>query len=88
MSEAKFTKGPWGRTLFANGQPRVYRIGRDYKEADIAHTHGNDDVANADLIAAAPEMYAMLEKLLEPYGREDVSDEQIEALLAKARGEV
>lgn len=33
------------------------------------------------------EMYEMLEKLLRPYGREDISDEQIEQLLAKARGE-
>lgn len=68
MNEAKFTKGPWGVTHFANGQMRVYRIGRTCHEPDIANTHGDNDVSNAHLIAAAPEMYAMLEDLRERIG--------------------
>ena len=51
----------------------------------------SDDVegmANAYLIAAAPDMYAMLNRIAnESYGAEDVSDEVINKLLAKARGE-
>lgn len=92
MSEAKFTKGPWGRTTFANGQPRVYRIGRDYKEADIAHTHGSDDVANADLIAAAPEMYEAMQEFVNRVDRGEVRStatyNKFKTILAKARGEI
>ena len=36
---------------------------------------------------AAPDMYRILKTLLQPYGREDISDEEIEAVLAKADGE-
>ena len=42
---------------------------------------------NANLIAAAPEMYRTLEKLIQPYGMEDFSHDEVLQLLAKARGE-
>lgn len=48
----------------------------------------SDFEANAHLIAAAPKMYEALSKLLEPYGTEDFSHDEIEQILAKARGEV
>ena len=42
--------------------------------------------ANAALIAAAPEMYAMLEDLLDKFRNDEFAPE-IEKLLKKARGE-
>lgn len=55
MTETKFTPGPWHtrlgmRTIQVTAGEYVWPIG--YKE---------DAVANADLIAAAPDMYAALE---------------------------
>ena len=41
--------------------------------------------ANARLIAAAPEMLAALERLIDVVGEEDVAS--IEAVIAKAKGE-
>lgn len=47
-----------------------------------------DDAANANLIAAAPEMYAMLQFLADNDSINDSSiDKEVLALLAKARGE-
>ena len=88
MSEVKFAKGKWsahdkrqqcnGFSIFAENQYVAF----------VGDSDDNTDCkANANLIAAAPEMYEMLDKLLRPYGREDVSDEEISKLLAKARGE-
>ena len=83
MSEAKFTNGEWRVEPFVNGN--AYEIAHnDDGEVIAEYVY---DLPDAHLIAAAPEMYAMLEKIVSPYGREDVSDEQIENLLSKARGE-
>lgn len=87
MLEEKFTKGEWRVTHFANGQMRIFRYGRDYKEPDIAITYGENDVANAHLIAAAPEMYNFLDDLLRNHDLGVDMDDEIEKLLAKARGE-
>lgn len=61
MSKLKHTPGPWIRSHHANGCNYVYKTGREYK---IASTHGNEDTANAFLIASAPEM---LDALIEMY---------------------
>jgi len=44
-------------------------------------------MANANLIAAAPDMYKMLESLREDYGLLTDVGKDIDKLLAKARGD-
>jgi hypothetical protein len=89
MSETKFTKGEWVQ-CFANG----IVIQTESTGYGICRVIGNleSDRANANLIACAPEMYAMLDKisdeLLEAGGVWNCAlAKDIEALLAKARGE-
>lgn len=85
-----FTKGPW----IARGSTpsRVYGMARTDKEVLVAACGGviEQAGANAHLIAAAPEMYEMLEKVLVEYKEmlgmsQEVKD--IEKLLSKSRGE-
>ncbi|AUR93301.1 coil containing protein [Vibrio phage 1.186.O._10N.286.49.E3] len=91
MSEAKFTKGPW-RIL------DKYQVGVNVNFGDGFFTIAscqvfNEAKANANLIAAAPEMYEMLETLTESQNMEDAEhllrENRLEILelLAKARGE-
>ena len=100
MSEAKYTKGPlvavvdgagsWGVEFDCGpwrGEEYLNFSTTSASNVDEDICTGDTARANANLIAAAPEMYEMLDKLLSPYGREDVSDEEISKLLAKARGE-
>lgn len=49
---------------------------------------GVEQAANAALIAAAPEMYAMLQKILEVYEMDTDDTNSVLRLLAHARGEV
>lgn len=103
MSEAKFTKGEWFIEKDANWNDDYWAISvkRNYDDSihhcfaevvyKMEHEDSNPELeANAHLIAAAPEMYAMLEKVLTEYKEmfgmsQEVKD--IEQLLAKARGE-
>jgi len=80
MSE--FTKGPWSNDDYIiNAKDCCIEIAKV--------TVFNQGKANANLIAAAPEMYVLLNKIAnEPYGREDISGDVINELLAKARGEL
>lgn len=93
MSEARFTKGEWvvnGGWVDCEGVP-ICSMGDEWVTYD-------NDKANAHLIAAAPDMYAMLEgldELLElldsqthPSIELDCQQYEIRNLLAKARGEV
>ena len=88
MSEAKFTGGEWGIDdyLGIDGSVRVM-----FGNILISY-HGHateEDVANAHLIAAAPEMYKMLASLQVYNGSAGSVNLQIsiDNLLAKARGE-
>lgn len=93
MSE--FTKGPW----ISKEESGAFDIESDnlligvVLGVDLDHTGFNvcnECQANAHLIAAAPDMYGMLESLSEQLT--DINAHQavneIEALLAKARGEL
>ena len=89
MSKGKFTKGPWRIDEF-----------RDFASIMAGYTeicYIDDDLncdkvrANARLIAAAPEMYELLE-LLDNYlaingGLNDRMTTEISKLLKKVRGE-
>jgi hypothetical protein len=79
--EAKFTKGEWsiqGETLWCNNLP-VCVLGDSWVTFSNAEN-------NAHLIAAAPEMYAMLESLAD-CDENQMYRKEINELLAKARGE-
>ena len=96
MSEAKFTKGPWkvvdnGHFLqisfpWENNPNVIDRYCRS-----VADIH-NNDTANANLIAAAPDMYDALEEVWRildstmPLSRDNRAD-RIKRILRKARGE-
>lgn len=86
MSKTKFTNGNWefdGELVMSEGTVI----------ADPIYTGDEEVTANAHLIAAAPEMYVMLETVLNvldgraEYTHEDISKSYIQKLLAKARGE-
>ncbi|WAP91210.1 hypothetical protein [Vibrio phage vB_VviC_ZQ26] len=102
MSEAKFTKGEWFIEKDANWNDDCWAISvkRDYDDsvhhcfAEVTYKMEDEDSnpeleANAHLIAAAPEMYELLDSL---YVHLDfIGDERyksnIKTLLSKARGE-
>lgn len=87
MSEAKFTKGPWKRNYHANGCQYVSAQNGMNGCYSVASTHGPDDLANAHLIAAAPDMYEILIQLQIGGGLGIARHRQIDKILAKARGE-
>ena len=82
----KFTKGPWRVSVcFVRRTPLVQRgmSGGFYVTDD-------DDlraIADANLIASAPEMYEMLKSVAANYANSESLISEIERLLAKARGE-
>lgn len=98
MSDVKFTKGPWVCGPWVSGR------GFDISQVDANGDYGDPvcsggmSESDASLIAAAPEIYAMLEDFVSDHGYVSyISDEEkendaavIEArkLLAKARGEL
>ena len=95
MSETKFTKGEWG-VVRSDGYHGFYvEDSNGYTVADLyfmsktsglSVDHGDNPEANAHLISAAPLMYEMLKRLSAKQW--DASEEEeIENLLAKARGE-
>ena len=85
MSKAKFTKGEW----------HVQNVGDNKLSIDsdsgmslaIISNDYESDVANAHLIAAAPEMYAMLRQMHIEGGLGIDRHSRIDRLLIKARGE-
>ncbi len=100
MNEPKFTKGPWFKTCTGfvkdclSDPPKTIAVIPDV--ASEAKMSGITEAqANAALIAAAPEMYELLDRIL---GMLEVckleqsidieTEREIRQILAKARGEV
>lgn len=88
MSEPKWTPGPWQSTSDGGGSPFwIDPIGIKPR-GSIATVWSFNAKDNARLIAVAPELYEKLAWLLK---RNLISDYtaafEVEALLAKARGE-
>jgi hypothetical protein len=91
MSETKFTKGLWtsnGHSCVSVGS-KVLCV---FTDSSVNTGDETEDYANAHLVSAAPEMYALLDEisdgLLEAggFGNCELA-KRIEALLAKARGD-
>lgn len=91
MSEPTFTPGPWGWCMPDEVFPAVFCNENGNIIADLYDAKNNQRqmVANAALIAAAPEMYEALE-----FSKREFHDlhlekycEYIEIVLKKARGE-
>lgn len=98
MTEPKFTPGPWFSVAKLSGSEnhRGFKICGDdgWALADIqpVDEDGIEGRANAHLIAAAPELYeALLRLVYSPYREGTPSHKKLEddgkAALAKARGE-
>lgn len=97
MSEPKFTKGPWKSQVYrdfcqvtASNECGPFEIcfAEPYAEEEMEET-----AANVALIAAAPEMYKVLEHCLDyitggPFLTTQPTVEEIAGVLARARGEV
>ncbi|AEY69679.1 hypothetical protein V19_10 [Brucella phage V_19] len=97
MSGAKFTKGPWEWVKSKNDNWSSYDLSPGILTKDTADgTPFGDEIdrANAHLIAAAPELYRNLEEVRKWMDEDDLGPweaafcAEIDALLAKARGEV
>ena len=109
MNEPKFTKGPWSIELKKNRNPNTDNIYDIWINDGSKSCHGlvkvmswrSDSESNANLIAAAPDMYELLDDLKESITDifEDVTVSgvidhidydklcEIERLLQQARGE-
>lgn len=94
MKETKFTEGKW---LIADGTKVGDQILFIHSEVSgvicrltkyVANTPlTKEDIANAHIIAAAPEMYAMLKHISDFQTDNENIQKSINQLLAKARGE-
>ena len=88
MSEEKFTKGEWvvedSRAIVCDG----FKVAYACSGSNIPFI--SKVSANAHLIAAAPEMYELLQSIAvtEMMNGDDAFSEQINELLSKARGEL
>lgn len=100
MSETKFTPGPWDKFDLIIGR----MIDNRHRYTSIASIYESEpgydgeDKANANLIAAAPDLYESLMSLLIEYDKLKLAEDEPESMisahrnakqaLAKARGEV
>ena len=94
MSERNWTAGPWIVSTYdglivsiANGTKEEQEIAVCDPNAPSGYDlDGLEEIANAHLIAAAPDLYEALEAARE-LGVDDTQERIINAALAKARGE-
>ena len=89
MSKEKFTKGVWTSSREDSLEHSNYEVITIGDEGYCLVAHGVLE-HDANLIAAAPEMYAAIEQCRKFYhknGLEDLRNE-LDVLLAKARGEL
>jgi hypothetical protein len=92
-NNTKFTKGPW--RIFTKIDSYIISgkigfTGDDGEHVVVADCNdwlANEKIANAALIACAPEMYYLLNKLQIEVGLGIARHREIDRILAKARGE-
>tara|TARA_R110000803_G_scaffold198048_2_gene261731 strand:- start:1057 stop:1356 length:300 start_codon:yes stop_codon:yes gene_type:complete len=97
-TETKFTQGKWSQSHREQSDgmyiTQVYDdkgqsiCDLNWHSVDTALGFKTDREENALLIAAAPEMYALLESLKVKLGLNGLCGDDIEKLLAKARGDL
>lgn len=91
MSDCKWTKGPWEIERFSDGEIAIVgdirQVGDDEEHCTHVVEFQRMQEANAHLIAAAPEMCALLEFISTATSSGKDFAPEINALLAKARGE-
>lgn len=98
MSKAKFTPGPWRKCVGAAtvSTPKSAAESEDLEYINCEDTGSTDaeSEANAHLIAAAPDLYAFIERIANPNQNGDPTDrayahlrDEARQLIAKARGE-
>lgn len=93
--EMKWTPGPWRISAFelrAGSETRWIMAADDFSVACVESRDGEENDANAHLIAAAPELYAALEAIDRYWAEGNFSRQPglwnpMRAALAKARGE-
>ena len=93
MSESKFTKGEWKITL-CDASVSVWS-GDDSitmpKSLNYPNEYRNEVIANAHLIAAAPEMYEAMQEFIARVDKGEIRSKktyiQFKSILKKARGE-
>jgi hypothetical protein len=87
--KTQHTPGPWVADGYNVKQPRgryIAYTGPSHTPEDIyPKSCAMEDKANANLIAAAPDLLAALEELL--YGHTDKAECMASAAIAKAKGE-
>jgi hypothetical protein len=85
MSETKFTPGPWEKKF---NYLRVQAVAEPKVAICYTDTFGTSGqgVGNANLIAAAPEMFEALENLVELFSDESPAFIQAQDAIAKAKG--
>lgn len=88
MSEVKFTKAPWKFNAHDGSITDCTKAENEIAAAQLDDWHHlGMGYANAHLISASPEMYAMLQELLDGGSLHRMDAKAISDLLAKARGE-
>ena len=92
MSETKFTKGPWKRKDNFVYSPMFDEDDTLFVSIAVACTGIAPAIANANLIAAAPDMYEALKNVCHNGCHESTADEfclhcYVAKALRKARGE-
>jgi len=92
MSEIKFTLGPWKSKYIISAGWKVVNIDEN-TIADIGwyqfpNSEMNEEIscANANLIAAAPEMYAYISEMIKRYPNSPWITDIGSKILAKAEG--
>lgn len=97
MNERKWTSGPWALTEFGGLIQEGGNMNHHIEVAGLSLAHYSKfgakehQVANANLIAAAPELYEALERIVTRYHKGESIDGWIGGAshaLAKARGEI
>ena len=80
----KFTKGEWN---LAEGKTYCAIRTEESIIADIRTVNGTYNKYDGHLIAAAPDMYAFIQSLLDYGMLNNADEEEAQILLTKARGE-
>jgi hypothetical protein len=86
---AQHTPGPWhiNASGYCQGSPCRWEIVAK-SGGIVAETNDGTDMANARLLASAPEMFDALQAIVDAYGERDtLLMAQVKAALAKAKGE-